>query len=100
MNDELDPLLLALFANSREHVEEAQFLQATLATLERRLRRRALLRVAAIIAALAIAAAFMPWVLDQTADLFGKLPNRPWIWLASMPLGLLLVYRNGLRWLR
>jgi hypothetical protein len=110
MNEELDPKLLSLFAASREPLSDAVFLAATLSAIEHRLRLRVRYRVAAVIAAIAIAVLLMPWLLAHTSLLFGRifqvarhtieLATTPWAWLVSVPIGLLLVYRNGLRQLR
>jgi hypothetical protein len=100
MNEELDPKLLSLFANSHQPLDDTEFLLNTLAAVEHRLRLRTRFRIAAIAVAIAVAIAATPWLLDFTAGLLGGLATSPWAWLAPMPIGLLLAYRSGLRWPR
>jgi hypothetical protein len=100
MNDELDPKLLSLFANSHQPLDEAEFLLKTLGAVEHQLRLRTRYRIAAIAVAIAAAIAATPWLVDLTVVLFGGFAASPWAWLAPMPVGLLLAYRSGLRWPR
>jgi hypothetical protein len=100
MNDELDAQLLSLFANSHQPLDDAEFLLKTLAAVEHQLRVRTRYRIAAIGIAIAVAIAATPWLVDLSVALFGGLAASPWAWLAPMPIGLLLAYRNGLRWPR
>jgi hypothetical protein len=104
MTEELDPQLLALFATSRESSGDAQFLAATLAKIERELRRRVLYRAAALIAAIFAAIWLAPWLLEHTAQMFGaalegarprvEFASSPWAWVASVPIGLFVIFRS------
>jgi hypothetical protein len=101
MNDELDPKLLSLFADSHQPLDDAGFSLKTLAAVEYQLRLHTRHRIAAIAAAIAVAIAATPWLVDFSVVLFGGFAASPWAWLAPMPIGLLLAYRsNGLRWPR
>jgi hypothetical protein len=94
MNEEVDPKLLTLFAAANEPLDGTQFLASTLDLLERRLRRRALYRAVAASAVIIAAAAATPWLLDHTAWIFTRLfSNTTWIWIAPMPIALLLILR-------
>jgi hypothetical protein len=110
MNEELDPQLLSLFAETREPLEDAQFLATTLAAIERQLRWRTRVRLAAVAIAVVLAVLLTPWLLNSTGALFQQifeaargpieLASSPWAWLFSMPIGALLLYRSGFRLLR
>jgi hypothetical protein len=101
---ELDPQLLALFASSRDSLSDADFLTATLTKIEQQLRLRALYRGVAVIAAIVASALLLPWLLEHTAHLFSTalaaaqrpvdLAASPWAWVASVPIGLLLIFRS------
>jgi hypothetical protein len=104
MTEELDPQLLALFATSRNSLGDAEFLTATLTKIERQLRLRVLYRGAAAIAAIIAAALLLPGLLEHTAQAFSTaldgagrpldIATSPWAWVASVPIGLLLLFRS------
>jgi hypothetical protein len=104
MNEELDPQLLALFSQTREPLNDAQFLAATLTRIERQLRLQLIVRTATVTAAVIVAALLLPWLLDNTARAIGALWSStqfpvgfaagPWIWIASAPIGVYMVIRS------
>jgi hypothetical protein len=107
MNEELDPQLLSLFAETREPLGDAEFLTTTLAAIERQLRLRTRYRLAVLTIAVLLAVLLTPWVLDSTGAVVNKvlqaargpveLAASPWAWVFSMPIGVLLLYRSGFR---
>jgi hypothetical protein len=104
MTEELDPQLLALFATSRDSLSDAEFLAATLTKIERQLRLRVLYRGAAVIAVLIAAALLLPGLLEHTAQVFSSaldgagrpvgFTTGPWAWVATVPIGLFLLFRS------
>lgn len=105
MQDELDPKLLALFAESQETFPDEEFMRAFWARRERARRRRTLRRVA-LVAILALAGAWMaPALLEQTAAAMralgrhsmahGDLLISPWGWTLSMIFGLAVLVASG-----
>ena len=107
MNEELDPQLLALFAETREPLDDVEFLTATLAAIERQLRLRTRYRLAAVAGAIVLAMLLTPWLLNSTGAFFYQvleaarwpmqLAATPWAWVISMPIGVLLLYRSGFK---
>lgn len=107
MNEELDPQLLGLFAETREPLDDAQFLTTTLAAIERQLQLRTRYRLIAVAIAVVLAMLITPWLLNSTSAFFHEvleaargpmaLAASPWAWVISMPVGLLLLYRTGFR---
>jgi hypothetical protein len=107
MNEELDPQLLSLFAETRAPLDNAEFLTTTLSAIERQLRLRTRYRLAALTIAVALAVLLTPWLLDSTGAFFNKifeaargpiqLAGSPWAWVFSVPIGVLLLYRSGFR---
>ena len=105
MSDELDPKLLALFAEAHEPLHDAQFVAAFLTKLERARRIRTAGRIAMTVAAVFAAAWIMPAVLDHTAVLmeaigeqstsYAPMATSPWGWVASSLIGLAIIFRTG-----
>jgi len=105
MSDELDPKLLALFAEAREPLLDAAFVAAFLARMERARRIRTAGRIAMTVIAVLAAAWIMPSVLDRTASIaraigegsgsHGDLIVSPWGWAVSMLIGLAVLLRTG-----
>jgi hypothetical protein len=105
MSDELDPKLLALFADAHQPLPSAEFIAAFLARAERAQRMRTMGRIAMAIAAVLAGAWLMPSVLDHTALAvraigehsapYAPLLISPWGWAVSMLIGLVVVFRAG-----
>jgi len=105
MSDELDPKLLAIFADAHEPPASAEFIEAFLARVERARRMRTMGRIAIAIVAVFAGAWIMPSVLDQTALAvraicehtapYAPLLISPWGWAVSMLIGLAVVFRTG-----
>jgi hypothetical protein len=105
MSDDLDPKLLALFAESREPLHDTVFMSAFLLKLERAHRLRLMSRIGMIVAAVFAAAWIMPSVLHATAavarvvgegsTVHAPLLLSPWGWLVSTLIGLAVIFRTG-----
>jgi hypothetical protein len=105
MSDELDPKLLALFAEAHEPLHDASFVAAFLKRMERARRVRTAGRIAMTVIAVFTAVWLMPSVLDQTASIaqaigdrsssYGPLIISPWGWGISMFIGLAVLLRTG-----
>jgi len=105
MSDELDPQLLALFAQAREPLPGTEFVEAFLAKMERARRIRTRGRIAVTVAAVFAGAWVMPSVLNQTAmvvstigehsEHYAPLVISPWGWAVSMLIGLAVLFRTG-----
>jgi hypothetical protein len=105
MSDELDPKLLALFAESHEPLHEAEFMRAFLAKLERARRTRLMWRIGMVVAVVLAAVWIMPAVLDETASvvrtigeestIYAPLLVSPWGWVVSTLIGLVIIFRTG-----
>src|ERR1700722_402843 len=105
MSDEIDPKLLALFAQAHEPLASAEFVEALLAGMERARRERTLIQIAITVAAVFAGAWILPSVLDHTAvavraigehsTSYAPLVISPWGWAVSMLIGLAVVIRTG-----
>lgn len=105
MSDELDPQLLALFAEKHEQLPSAEFLGASMAKMERAQRMRTLSRIAMTVVAILAGAWITPSVLNQTAVVmstigehsahYAPLVISPWGWAVSMLIGLAVLFRTG-----
>ena len=105
MSDELDPKLLARFAEAREALPSAEFVEAFLARMDRARRVRTLIRIAITVVAVIAGAWILPSVLDHTAltvraigehsTSYAPLVISPSGWAVSMLIGLAVVIRTG-----
>lgn len=105
MSDEIDDRLSALFAEAREPLPSAEFMQSFLARMERARRLQNRRRVAMAAGVAILAAWFMPAVLASTAAVvqaiaeqsrsYGNLIISPAGWGVSMLIGFLVLLRTG-----
>jgi hypothetical protein len=105
MSDELDPQLLASFAQAHEPLPSTEFVEAFLAKMERAHRMRTMGRIAMTVVAVFGGAWIMPSVLNQTAmvvstigdhsEHYAPLVISPWGWAVSMLIGLAVLFRTG-----
>jgi hypothetical protein len=105
MSEELDPKLLALFADTHEPHHSAEFAAAFLTRMERARRKRTTSRIAMTVIAIFAGAWVMPSVLDQSAVVvraigehsmsYTPLLISPWGWAVSMLIGLAVIIRTG-----
>jgi hypothetical protein len=105
MSDELDPQLLASFAQAHEPLPSTEFVEAFLAKMERGRRVRTLTRISTTVVAVFAGAWIMPSVLHQTAVVvstigehtaqYAPLVISPWGWGVSMLIGLAVLFRTG-----
>jgi hypothetical protein len=105
MQDEIDPQLLALFAESNETLASEAFLKTFLARLQRAQRLRTLQLTGLIVVLLLIGAWFAPSVLEHTAAAmrvaseysvpYERLVVSPLGWALSTLVGLAVLFRVG-----
>jgi hypothetical protein len=105
MSNEIDDRLLALFAEARETLPDAEFLQSFLARMERARRRQRLRRIAAVVLLGLLAAWVTPSILATTAAVaqavgeqsrsYGALVISPAGWGISMLIGFIVLLRTG-----
>jgi hypothetical protein len=105
MSDEIDDRLLALFAQARETLPSAEFMQSFLAGMQRARRLHSMRRIAAVVVLCILAAWLMPSVLATTAAVvhiaaersqsYGALIISPAGWGVSMLIGFLVLLRTG-----
>jgi hypothetical protein len=104
MADELDPTLLAAFAQAQTPMQEAEFLSRVIERIERRQRRAFVERLAIIVAGVALLGFAAPSILEATADAMSLIAQRssdyfplllsPAGWVASLLVGFVVVYRS------
>jgi hypothetical protein len=112
MQDDIDPQLLALFAQSNEALPSEAFMSTFLAKLERAQRLRTLQRYGLIAVVVLIGAWFAPSVLEHTASAvratgaamgaaaeytgpYERLVVSPLGWVVSTLIGLAVLFRVG-----
>jgi hypothetical protein len=113
MSDEIDNRLLTLFAEARETLPSAEFMQSYLARMERARRLQSMRRIALGLALGVLAAWIMPSVLATTAAAvqaavqaavravgeqpraYGALIISPAGWAVSMLIAFLVLFRTG-----
>jgi hypothetical protein len=105
MSDELDPQLLALFAEKHEPLPSTEFVEAFLEKMERARRIRTFSRIAMTVVAVLAGAWVMPSVLNHTAVVvraigehstsYAPLVISPWGWAVSMLIGFAVIIRTG-----
>jgi hypothetical protein len=105
MSDELDPRLLALFAEKHEPLPSTEFVEAFLEKMDRARRIRTFSRIAMTVVAVLAGAWVMPSVLNQSAVVvraigehstsYAPLVISPWGWAVSMLIGLAVIIRTG-----
>jgi len=96
MTDELDPQLLRYFVAAEVSLDRAPFIAQTELRLQRARRVRSMLRWAAVIVALALAAVAGPYVISASIELNHYLAAfllSPWGWGASIVAGVWIVRR-------
>jgi hypothetical protein len=104
MTNEFDAKLTRLFADAREPLDEAEFLTALLARIERARRARLWRQTLIVAAVLTVAALNLPAALNQIAlwvHSFGEFSSAyaefavtPWGWVMSMLIGAWALFRT------
>jgi hypothetical protein len=104
MLDELDPTLLAAFAQAQTPMQETEFLSRVIERIERRQRRALVERSAMVIAAVALMGFAAPSILETTADAMSFITERssdysslllsPAGWVVSLLVGFVVVHRS------
>lgn len=105
MSDELDPQLLALFAEKHAPLPGTEFVEAFLEKMDRARRIRTFSRIAMTVVAVLAGAWVMPSVLNHSAVVvraigehstsYAPLVISPWGWAVSMLIGLAVIIRTG-----
>jgi multisubunit Na+/H+ antiporter MnhB subunit len=105
MSNEIDDRLLTLFAEARETLPYAEFMQSFLARMERARRWQRLRRIAVVVLLGALVAWITPSILATTAAVahavgeqsrsYGALVISPAGWAVSMLIGFLVLLRTG-----